>query len=71
MLTREFTNAGHVERVTVTAREGGWDLREERNDRVVRTVRYTDWHRVERAVRVFETRNAIDGSERRDLSPRV
>jgi hypothetical protein len=27
----------------------GWELTEEQDHRPVRTVRYTDWHRVERA----------------------
>jgi hypothetical protein len=29
---------------------GGWELTEERDQTRVRTVKYTDWHRVERAV---------------------
>ncbi len=28
---------------------GGWELAEDRDQRRVRTVKYTDWHRVERA----------------------
>jgi hypothetical protein len=32
----------------------GWDLREERDNRVVRHMNYTDWHRVERAIQVIE-----------------
>lgn len=32
----------------------GWEIREERDSVVVRVVRYGDWHRVERARRVFE-----------------
>lgn len=28
---------------------GGWEVREESNDAVVRQVRLSDWHRVERA----------------------
>jgi len=54
MLTREFVQAGHTKRVVVTRSHAGWDLREERDDRVVRKVNYTDWHRVERALQVFE-----------------
>jgi hypothetical protein len=54
MLTREYTHAGHVNRVTITRASAGWDVREERDDTVVRQVNYTDWHRVERAIQVFE-----------------
>jgi hypothetical protein len=31
------------------ARIGGWEFTEERDRTRVRTVKYTDWHRVERA----------------------
>jgi hypothetical protein len=54
MLTREFAHAGHVTRVTITRSAVGWDLREERDDRIVRRMNYTDWHRVERAIQVIE-----------------
>ena len=54
MLTREFTHAGHTDRFTVTRSQAGWDVREERDDNVVRRVSYQDWHRVERAMHVFE-----------------
>jgi hypothetical protein len=54
MLSREFVHDGHTKRVTITRSVNGWDLREERDNRVVRKVNYTDWHRVERALQVFE-----------------
>jgi hypothetical protein len=54
MLTREYTSAGHVNRVTITKGRTGWDVREERDDTVVKRVNYRDWHRVERAIQVFE-----------------
>jgi hypothetical protein len=57
IITREMTVAGHVDRVVITRADDGWKLREERDDQLVREVRLTDWHRVERAVRVFETRS--------------
>ncbi len=51
MLMREYSEAGRMHRVTVTKhREGGWDVREERDAQLLRETRYTDWHRVERAV---------------------
>jgi hypothetical protein len=36
----------------------GWEVREEENSVLVRTVRYADWHRVERARMVIERRIA-------------
>ncbi len=54
MFTRELTHAGDVKRFTVKSTEQGWEIREERNSEVVRTARYTDWHRVERAMWMFE-----------------
>ena len=57
MLTfaRELTQAGHTRRFTITeAGSVGWEVRVELDDRVVRRVCYTDWHRVERAIQVFE-----------------
>ena len=54
MLTREFTQAGHTTRVTVERDQVGWQLREERDNTVVRHQHYSDWHRVERAMRSFE-----------------
>ena len=57
-ITREIRNAGHIDRVTITRGDDGWDVREERDDQLVRTTRYTDWHRVERAMKMFESRDA-------------
>ena len=50
MVTHEFTDSGHTKRVTITRGALGWDVKEERDSQVVRTVTYTDWHRVERAL---------------------
>ncbi|MFI5179340.1 MAG: hypothetical protein ACHQO8_12280 [Vicinamibacterales bacterium] len=54
MLTREFVHDGHTKRVTITRSDAGWVVREERDDRVVKNINYTDWHRVERAIQMFE-----------------
>ena len=43
--------------MTVTRSEAGWEVREEQDDRVVRDIKYTDWHRVERAIQMFELSN--------------
>jgi hypothetical protein len=53
-LTREQTTGGHTRRATVTLAEDGWLFREEEETRLVRQVTYTDWHRVERALRAFD-----------------
>jgi hypothetical protein len=60
MLTREQTTGGHTRRATVTLAEGGWLFREEEETRLVRQVTYTDWHRVERALRAFDATPADD-----------
>ncbi len=54
--TRQLVSQdGHVHRFLIAAHGvQGWELREEHDDRVVRRVRYTDWHRVERARTVIE-----------------
>jgi len=51
MTTHEPTAPKSNRRIIVTrAAKLGWEVREERDDRVVRLVTYTDWHRVERAL---------------------
>lgn len=54
MLTIEQKAAGQTRRATVTRADGGWLYTEEHETRLVRQVTYTDWHRVERALRAFE-----------------
>ena len=51
MFSKELTHGGHVRRFTIRESGGnGWEVREEQDSRVVRKVRYDDWHRVERAL---------------------
>jgi hypothetical protein len=51
MFNKELTYGGHVRRFTIRENGGnGWGVREEQDSRVVRRVRYDDWHRVERAL---------------------
>jgi hypothetical protein len=38
-------------RYSIAATDTGWEVREERDNKVVRKVQYQDWHRVERARR--------------------
>lgn len=54
MFTRELRQAGHVRRFTIRDAGHGWEVQEEQDSRVVRHVRYNDWHRVERAQLVME-----------------
>jgi len=50
MYTTELSHEGHQRRFILgEAPLGGWELRVEEDQAVVRRVRYTDWHRVERA----------------------
>jgi hypothetical protein len=54
MYAREFQKEGQIKRFTITdAGTSGWEVREEQDSRVVWQVRYTDWHRVERAKMTF------------------
>ena len=54
MLTHEAFSDGHLHRVVVTRHSSGWQVRVERDNEVVRTNTYTDWHRVERALRMSD-----------------
>ena len=45
---------GHIRRLEIQQVERGWEIREARDNQVVRAVRCTDWHRVERAIQRFE-----------------
>ena len=57
MYTTELSHEGHHRRfVLAEADLGGWELRVEEDQAVVRRVRYTDWHRVERALGAIERR---------------
>jgi hypothetical protein len=39
--------------VIAHAAPNGWDVWEEEDSRIIRSARYTDWHRVERARRIM------------------
>jgi hypothetical protein len=58
MQTHTRTTDGHTDLLEVTRSTHGWEVRETRDSALVRTQRYSDWHRVERAVQVFEWRDA-------------
>jgi hypothetical protein len=60
MFAQELTNAGHVRRFEIRS-EGaeGWEMRVEEDSALLRRQRFTDWHRVERAL----TRVALEVAE--------
>ena len=54
MYARTFRRAEQERRFTIIdTAGGGWEVREEQDRRVVRLIRYLDWHRVERARMTF------------------
>jgi hypothetical protein len=54
MLTRQRIEDGQTIRLTITAVETGWEIREERDEALIRVTRQKDWHRVERSINLFE-----------------
>jgi hypothetical protein len=48
---RQLKYQDHTRRYSILTTETGWEVREERDSNVVKTVSYHDWHRVERARR--------------------
>ena len=54
MYKRTFRKADQTHRFVITITEGaGWEVREEQDSHVISSVRYRDWHRVERARMAF------------------
>ena len=54
MYARLFTRAEQTRRFLITsAGSFGWEVTDEQGSEVVSRVRYTDWHRVERARQNF------------------
>ena len=59
MYKRIFRKADQTHRFLITNHTGsGWEVREEEDSQVIWSVRYTDWHRVERARMAFATQAA-------------
>ena len=54
MFSKELRFAGHVKRFLISrlGREG-WEVLEEQDRQVVKKIHYTDWHRVERTIHLF------------------
>ena len=53
--TRKLQYLDQTRRYSIAATTDGWEVREERDSKVVRQERYQDWHRVERARRSITT----------------
>jgi hypothetical protein len=58
MLFRQYQEGSHVFRLVVFRSDRGWELHEERDQRVIKMTRHSDWHRVERAIQLFERRQS-------------
>jgi hypothetical protein len=54
IVQRQRFKDAHHRRCVVTRDGSGWKVREEEGMRVVREMHHTDWHRVERALHLFE-----------------
>ena len=54
MFAKELYRAGHTRKFSIKdVGMAGWEVRDEQDDRVLKAVRFTDWHRVERAMNMF------------------
>ena len=54
MFAKELYRAGHTRKFSIKDMGmSGWEVRDEQDDRVLKAVHYTDWHRVERAMSMF------------------
>ena len=45
---KSLRNQEQTRRYSIAATSAGWEVREERDSKVVRTEHFRDWHRVER-----------------------
>ncbi len=54
MYAHILRRAAHVRRFTITTTSSsGWEVRDEEDSHVIKSRRYDDWHRVERAKLTF------------------
>lgn len=62
MYEQLLTHAGHTRRFVIEhASLEGWVVEEELDSEVLNRSRYSDWHRVEQAVRLKVTRLQLEG----------
>jgi hypothetical protein len=54
MFAKELRRGDHTRKFSIRdAGTSGWEVRDEQEDRVLKHVHYSDWHRVERALNMF------------------
>ena len=53
MFSKSLRYLDETRRYSIASTDSGWEVREERDSEVVKTARYQDWHRVERARRTI------------------
>jgi hypothetical protein len=69
MFQMRLRNAGRTRGVQVREQGGRWEVSTEEDSRIVRSVRYDDWHRVERAVMAFKLEVSALEQQYLDESP--
>ena len=68
MFAKELRQAGHTRKFSITEMGlAGWEVRDVQDDRVLKQICYTDWHRVERALNMFNLQ--IDELESKGWAP--
>ena len=58
MYTTALRRQLQVRRFTIRHLRPGWEVRDESDRGVLKRVIYSDWHRVERAIAIFEQEEA-------------
>ena len=58
MYKASFRKQKHVRRFTIHHVQPGWEVRDENDAMILKRVIYQDWHRVERAIALFERQRA-------------
>jgi len=53
MYTRLLRKLAHTKKFTIRHEPDGWQISEEEDSHLVLSVRYRDWHHVERAMQTF------------------
>lgn len=54
MFAKELRRGDHTRKFSIRdAGASGWEVRDQQDDRVLKHVHYSDWHRVERALNMF------------------
>jgi hypothetical protein len=56
LFVKQLKQAGKMVRFSILPAQGGWEIREEADSEILRQVKVSDWHRVERARDVWSLR---------------